>query len=335
MSASDTNGEQGSLDRIGVLARNALDGFGVPPDAQVEMINYSENITYRVDDGDSGHRFALRVHRPGYHSLQNIESELAWMEALTREAGVPTPVPVPAPDGTLVRSASAQGVPDERYCVLFQWLDGDFPDEDRLLESFGPLGEITGRVHAHASGWKPPASFKRQTWDLDFMFGKSAIWGSWQDGMGLTTDDLKLLDRLESRLRERLERFGQSPERFGLIHADLRLDNVLVENGETKVIDFDDCGLGWYLYDFGTAVSFIEHRPDMDELIAAWVDCYRKVRAMSEEEENEIQTFVMVRRLLLTAWIASHSDTELAQAQGLDYTRGTCALAEDYLGRYT
>lgn len=334
MSASDTNGEQESLDRIGVLARNALARFGVPPDAGVEMINYSENITYRVDGAGSGDRFALRVHRPGYHSLQSIESELAWMEALASEAGVPTPVPVPAPDGTLVQSAGAPGVPDDRYCVLFEWLDGDFPDEDRLAESFGPLGEITGRVHAHAARWMTPATFKRQTWDLDFMFGESAIWGPWQDGMGLTGDDLKLLTRLEDRLRQRLERFGQSPERFGLIHADLRLDNVLVKNGEMKVIDFDDCGLGWYLYDFGTAVSFIEHRPDMDELIATWADGYRKVRAISEEEENEIQTFVMVRRLLLTAWIASHSDTELAQAQGLEYTRGTCALAEDYLGRY-
>jgi Ser/Thr protein kinase RdoA (MazF antagonist) len=152
--------------------------------------------------------------------------------------------------------------------------------------------------------------------------------------MGLTGNDRKLLDRLVDRLRQRLDRFGKSPERFGLIHADLRLANLLVENGETKVIDFDDCGFGWYLYDFGTAVSFIEHRSDMDELIASWVDGYRRVVPLCEEEENEIPTFIMMRRLLLTAWIASHSDTELAQAQGIDYTEGTCALAEAYLRNY-
>ena len=72
----------------------------------------------------------------------------------------------------------------------------------------------------------------------------------------------------------------------------------------------------------------------MDELIASWVDGYRRVLPLSGEEENELPTFILMRRLLLTAWIASHSDTELAQAQGIDYTEGTCALAEDYLRNY-
>ena len=334
MNAPNTNSQQELLDRIDVLARNALGAFGLPPDAQMELVNYSENITYRVDDTHTGERFALRVHRPGYHTLQNIESELTWMAALTRQAKVSTPVPVPAPDGKLVQSAGAPGVPHNRYCVLFRWLDGEFPDEDRLIESFGPLGEITARLHAHALGWKPPAGFKRQTWDLDVMFGENPVWGPWQDGMGLTGNDRKLLDRLIDRLRQRMHRFGKSPERFGLIHADLRLANLLVENGETKVIDFDDCGFGWYLFDLGTAVSFIEHRSDMDELIASWVAGYRRIVPLREEEENEIPTFIMMRRLLLTAWIASHSDTELAQALGIDYTDGTCALAEDYLRKY-
>ena len=327
-------GPKPPLDPIDVLARSALDEFGLPSDVQMELVNYSENITYRVDDTRTGERFALRVHRPGYHTLQNIESELAWMAALASHANVSTPAPVPAPDGKLVKSAGAPGVLEDRYCVLFRWIDVEFPDEDRLVESFGPLGEITARLHAHARGWMPPVGFKRQTWDLDFMFGENPIWGPWQDGMGLTGDGRKLLDRLEEGLRRRVDRFETSPGRVGLIHADLRLANLLVENGETKVIDFDDCGFGWYLYDFGTAVSFIEHRPDMDELIASWVDGYRRVVPLSEEEEKEIPTFVMMRRLLLTAWIASHSDTEAAQEQGIDYTDGTCALAEGYLRKY-
>ena len=47
-------------------------------------------------------------------------------------------------------------------------------------------------------------------------------------------------------------------ERFGLVHADLRLANLLVEDEKVNVIDFDDCGYSWFMYDFGTAVSFID-----------------------------------------------------------------------------
>ena len=41
----------------------------------------------------------------------------------------------------------------------------------------------------------------------------------------------------------------------------------------------------------------------------------------------------MLRRLLLVAWIGSHSETELAQEMGVGYTDGTVGLCEDYLRR--
>ena len=39
----------------------------------------------------------------------------------------------------------------------------------------------------------------------------------------------------------------------------------------------------------------------------------------------------MLRRLLLVAWIGSHSETDLAKSMGLPYTEGTAGLCEDYL----
>ena len=42
----------------------------------------------------------------------------------------------------------------------------------------------------------------------------------------------------------------------------------------------------------------------------------------------------MLRRLLLVAWIGSHADTDLAQEMGEEFTRVSCALAEDYLTRF-
>ena len=44
-----------------------------------------------------------------------------------------------------------------------------------------------------------------------------------------------------------------------------------------------------------------------------------------------LPTFVMLRRLLLTAWIASHAETPTAQALGAGYTDGTVALGEQFL----
>jgi Ser/Thr protein kinase RdoA (MazF antagonist) len=44
--------------------------------------------------------------------------------------------------------------------------------------------------------------------------------------------------------------------------------------------------------------------------------------------------FMMLRRMQLTAWIASHAETPTAQAMGEDYTRGTVELAARYLSTH-
>ena len=41
----------------------------------------------------------------------------------------------------------------------------------------------------------------------------------------------------------------------------------------------------------------------------------------------------MFRRLLLVAWIGSHSAVDIAQQLGAGYTRDSCDLAERYLSR--
>jgi Ser/Thr protein kinase RdoA (MazF antagonist) len=114
----------------------------------------------------------------------------------------------------------------------------------------------------------------------------------------------------------------------------MRLANLLIDGAVTKVIDFDDCGFSWLLYDCATTVSCFEHKTEVPALLQAWLRGYRKIIALPEEDEAEIWTFVMLRRLLIVAWIGSHSETDLAQSMGLDYTRGTVPLCEDYLARF-
>src|SRR5215813_6097963 len=89
------------LARIGRMVERSLPLWGLSPAARATMINHSENVTYRIDDPDTGNRSILRVHRVGYHSKDAIRSELQWMDALRREAGVETPETIPAKDGSV------------------------------------------------------------------------------------------------------------------------------------------------------------------------------------------------------------------------------------------
>ena len=323
------------LRRLEAVAQSALDRWDLPAGAKVEMINLSENATYRVDLPGGGRR-ALRVHRDGYHTRAAIASELAWLTALREDGAVLTPTAVPGKDGELIQLVEHDLIPRPRHVVLSEWEEGEEPDEEAadLRKPFEGLGEITARMHEHVMGWQRPDYFERFTWDFETSIGDKPHWGRWRDGMGLTPGIVDLFQRTVDLIGRRLDAFGKGPDRFGLVHCDMRLANLLIDGEVTKVIDFDDCGFSWFLYDCATAVSFFEHKPEVPGLLEAWVRGYRRVRELPEEDEAEIWTFVMLRRLLLVAWIGSHSETELAQDMGVDYTRGTVPLCEDYLAKF-
>ena len=61
---------------------------------------------------------------------------------------------------------------------------------------------------------------------------------------------------------------------------------------------------------------------------------FRSEAELSKACEAEIPTFVMLRRLLLVAWIGSHAETDLAKSMGLPYTQGTLGLCETYLNAF-
>lgn len=327
---SDTATETQGLDR---LAEGAVRRFALPDGVRPTLINVSENATYRLDDPATGNRWALRVHREGYHSRTAIASELAWLAALQQSGTANVPTPMRGRDGEFIQTVTADGLERPRNVVLFAWESGAEPVATDAA-GFEKLGETAARMHAHVRAWRRPPWFERHTWNFETSLGSTPHWGRWRDGMGLTPEIEKVLTETVALIERRLARFGTGPDVFGLVHGDMRLANLLVDDGTVKVIDFDDCGFSWFLYDCATTVSFFEDAPEVPELIAAWVRGYRRFGTLSPEEETEIATFVMLRRILLVAWIGSHSETDLARSMGVAYTEGTVPLCERYLTRF-
>jgi Ser/Thr protein kinase RdoA (MazF antagonist) len=75
----------------------------------------------------------------------------------------------------------------------------------------------------------------------------------------------------------------------------------------------------------------MEHDPRLPEWQDAWLRGYRQEEPVTAEDEAMIPTFVMLRRLLLVAWMGSHSHSRECREIGPGYTAASCELAEQYL----
>ena len=313
-----------------LFARAALPAYGRSAETPLRLLSLSENATYLVEDDQP---IVLRVHRPGYHSLEAIRSELVWMQALRTETAVSTPELLAARDGSDVVVAEVDGQVLHVDAVTF--VAGCTAEENPDVVGFDELGRLTAIMHAHSREWTLPAGFTRFKWDLDSILGPQARWGNWRHAPGLTESDRTWIQRAAVDIADKLTEFGSGPDRFGLVHADLRLANLMVDPSGTgtgiTVIDFDDCGWSWYLADLGAAVSFIEDTPAGERIIAEWLTGYFQAGSLPPEDLALIPSFVMLRRINLTAWIASHADADAAAELGADFAPNTALLAQRYL----
>ena len=325
------------LPRLHRLANESLPLWPLETGARARLVNVSENATYVVEQ-PSGAKAVLRVHREGYHSKQAIFWELAWMRALRTEGGVFAPLPIAGRDGAEIQTAAVEGLARPRHMVLFEFVEGVEPDESQdLREPFRRLGEICARTHLHSISWPRGEGFERLIWDEAHIFHPHIIWGDWRVSPGVGRSEREVLEYQERVLRRRLKNHGKGREAFGLIHADMRLANLLIPTDDSeydnapRLIDFDDCGLGWYLYDFAAGISFIEDHPDVPDLLSCWLQGYESLRPLRQEDKDEMRSFIMLRRMALLAWIGSHMETDLAQEMAPHFAGTSAELAEDYL----
>lgn len=309
------------------LAEQAVKQYPTAVQGSVKLLCQSENATFVVQTDTA--RYALRIHRPNYHQKQDIESELNWLDAL-KAYGIAVPQAIHNMQNERVLTL---GLPDGtiRYAVLFDWIAGDMPTTDVDPQAFQQLGQITAKLHNHSKAWPAPRGFQRIIWNHDTMVGANGHWGDWRDAPHLKPEDHGIIEQAIARIGKELSAFGKAPDRYGLIHADLRLTNLLLQGDRIGVIDFDDCGMGWFMHDLAAAISFNEHHAAAPEWVDHWIIGYEREAHISAAEYALIPTFIMQRRIQMLAWIGSHAQTEMALSLGNDWANQTVRLCKKYL----
>ena len=313
---------------------STLPHWEIPKTAEITLLSISENALWLVSDSLSKRKWIIRLHRPNYHNDTEILSELAWIEALQKETIIRIPRPIRCRDSSFLQSVHVQNGTSYRV-VVFDYLHGKEPLIGSNLTSwFKELGNISAILHQQSRKWKKPDFFTRKRWDFNNLIGPNAYWGNWRNAFNLDKISENILNQACKLLHRQTESYSYSADRFGLIHCDMRLANLLVHHQKLALIDFDDCGFCWFTYDFAASVSFMEHEPFIDDLKESWIKGYQQQTTLSKDEIESLPIFILLRRIQLTAWIATHAETKTAQYLKDHFTEGTVFLAKSYLKRY-
>ncbi len=326
---------QAQAGRLEVVARDALRHWNLQ-DAALHLIKYRENAVFRVEQ--NGIRRALRVHRQGYHSDAELRSELQWMQALAA-AGISVPKFIPTESDESFVSHAADDLPGDIQIDLFEWIDGQqlgsveegIADAASVAETYAAIGELAARVHNQAVTWELPPGFVRHAWDAEGLAGEQPFWGRFWNLAAASKAEKELLVKGRDRVYGELRKLAKSPGSYSMIHADFVAENVLVDADQVRLIDFDDAGFGWHLFELATSLFFIQGEPYFDEAQDSLIAGYRSHRQLTDEQLELLPLFFLARGFTYVAWVHTRQETETAKELTPMLLAMACRLTENYL----
>ena len=302
------------------------------------FVMHRENAVFKVKT-KAGYA-ALRIHRPGYHSSIEIESELMWMAHLV-QTGVDVPTPFRSSSGQFI--AEVHDDQNQPYSVdLLSWLDGEplgrssVPlafSKAELSDIFFNVGCTLAHLHNASDAWALPKGFVRHALDKEGLIGETAAWGKFWEASCLTAREQAMMRDACKRAEAKLDVLSASGADYGLIHADLVRENILIANGQTKFIDFDDAGFGFRMFDLAIALTKNRNEPHYETIKAQLFAGYKANRKLSPSDESSLNLFLALRDFAYLGWADARRNEPDIGSRLASIKTETLAAAASFLSK--
>ena len=301
----------GQLRRMRKLAEIALIPYGME-DAKLSFLRHFANTTYRVDLPKNGpskpshdyylpDRYLLRILVSG--RWEYALGEMTWLSALCKEAGLPVPAPVPNLDGELLTKVVTEGIPEGRIVSMMRWIEGRKPGHFSNPDRFYSWGRIVAQLHAFAASWQSPDGFERYIWDWEGLFGKRYLGEGVHELVGQMPKNLQEPYQMVSdEVKRVMQLLGDQPDVYGLVHGDMYPDNILIKGEDIRIIDFEDCGFGYWLWDIAVA---LESNPWSDLWYRqrdAFLEGYTQVHPLPDSQLRYLDLFLAADYATVLIW---------------------------------
>ena len=293
--------ETGKIRRMHGIAHVALEQYDLEV-SRLRCIARDTNTTFRVDTTDR-RTFALRVGAPRSDTAVDTATELAWLDMLADDPAIEAVRPHRNRAGGLVTLAGHPGVPEERKCVLFDWLPGTPIGESADRDDYRRLGELAARLHDRGERWRQPPGLSPLVWDRVFYYPTEPV-VLYDDTFFelLTPVRTSIVRAVEAKCDDELSRLHRETP-VSILHGDLHPWNVMRQGDRLLVFDFEDLMVGAPVQDIAITLFYNRKHADYSGLCAAFEHGYTTLREWPVESQNQLEILMAARTLMFINYV--------------------------------
>lgn len=296
--------------RMHLIAQEALENYPIKV-KKIELKRYAANATYKVTDFHNKN-YQLRIHPKEWHTKAEILEELHWLKHLRKTTDIVSPRPIPAKSGQYVIKCghSLQSI---RLCELFEWLPGRKRWHSINKQYAQDLGELVGKLHKNGQSMRIK---HRHFWNADSLVGTNkARYYNVEKLSYVNKNQQTIITKARREVYSELNHYEKIyKNKSGLIHGDVQPNNILYLHHNIEIIDFDDCGIGLYIYELATALHAFYQLTNRNknksykELEKALFDGYSKVMPLAEEDIQLVPYCILAVKLMTIGWLEHNKD---------------------------
>ena len=309
----------GKLRRLRKLAQLGLSHYDLK-DPQLTYHGFETNLLYRVTTG-ADEQFMLRLASPGWRTLEDLQSEALWLNALSGDTEIPVPAVLPTRSGDLVLSIASPEVPDTWHMTLMRYAPGRLLGHYLTEENLAKMGRLFAQLHQHGADWNPPAGFTQRRFEHWLSRGEPDLISGYRslgenESLSNPTAVLSPSQRVwMDRMSEQVESAYRAidPSDLRVIHCDLWHDNIKLHRGFLYPFDFEDTVWGCRAHDIAMAMLDLLETVGEERYPSLLKAFQRGYQSLLTWPEERIEPFMIGRMLWVINWVSRFQPRHLDQ----------------------
>jgi len=204
--------------------------------------------------------------------------------------------------------------------------------------TYQTIGKIAARLHNQATSWTIPDHFQRHKWDIEGLVGDQPLWGRYWELHLLSPAQKQLIIQARDLVKQEILALSDQVDmgqHYSLIHADFVPENLLVEHDKVRLLDFDDAGFGWHLFELATALYFIQNDSNFELAKKSLIDGYKTFRELPDHMLAKLPVFMMARGFTYLGWLHTRTDSKEGKELAPILIQLACQYAETFVAEYS